>query len=436
MKLFVSYRRKSSWFSHRLAEHIPRHIVCDVFIDYTGIDETVFENSILRNLAESDVVLLVVTEYTFDPKRIHDKDDWIRREIALSLHLKKPIVLALENDVILPAPTDLPDDIRDITRMQGTRFYPDFFDEAVQKLASFITQVTPISSRVSTDTVTEDAQTLIKIMLDSDRTSVERAEAGRNLSQLGDPRPGVGLNTAGLPALEWCKVPEGEFICQEGERITLPTFFISKYLITYAQFQTFVNATDGYRSRNWWDGLSRREIEPEQAKWPISNHPRDRVNWYDAIAFCRWISAKLGYEIRLPTEQEWEKAARGSDGRIFPWGNDYISGYANINEKYYNVGSHYLKRTTAVGIYPQGASPFGVEDMIGNLWEWCLNEYDNPINTRLNVDVRRPVRGGSWEKPISPGRLLPSAIFRGNLNPDVRYWRDGFRVLSPAIPGS
>lgn len=436
MELFISYRRKSWPFSHRLAEELKHYISCDIFIDYASIDETDFESSILRHLAESAGVLLVVSEHTFAPERIHNDDDWVRREIALALRLEKPIVLALIEGTSLPSPTDLPGDIQDITRMQGIPFYPEFFHEAVQRLARFISQVIPtISTGLSVHSLTPERQGLIDIVLDANRSPEERAEAGRELGQLGDPRPGVGLKANGLPDIEWCKIPAGEFIYQGGEFVTLPTFFIAKYLITYAQFQAFIHASDGFSNSRWWDGLAKREVEPGEQKWPILNHPRERVSWFDAVAFCRWLSSKLGFEIRLPTEQEWEKAARGTDGRAYPWGGDYISGYANINEKYYEVGTHNLKRTTAVGIYPQGASPYGVLDMIGNLWEWCLNEYDNPSEISVASDARRVLRGGSWEKPRSPGRPLPSVTLRGGLSPTERYHRDGFRVVSPAVPG-
>lgn len=191
----------------------------------------------------------------------------------------------------------------------------------------------------------------------------ERAAAGRALAVLGDPRPGVGLRLDGLPDIVWCDIPAGEHFYQDG-KITLSAYRIAKYPVTYVQYQTFLNADDGVNNDKWWGGTPQgiRKRPMEEQDIPYANHPRDSVNWYQAVAFCRWLSAKLGYEIRLPTQQEWEAAARYPDGREYPWGDEYIS-------------EHAAAEKSPVGIYPQGANPAnGLYDMLGNMWEWCLSE--------------------------------------------------------------
>lgn len=258
-----------------------------------------------------------------------------------------------------------------------------------------------------------------------------RARAGQYLSELGDPRPGVGLDSNGIPDIDWCEVSGGEFIYQDGEKRTLPAFKISRYPVTYAQYQAFLDAPDGYSNPNWWDGLHERQSEPGEQRFEFLNHPAENVSWYDAMAFCRWLSAKLGYAVRLPTEQEWEKAARGTDGREYPWGDGYREGYANINENFGNAGSHYLQQTSAVGMYPQGKSPCGALDMSGNVWEWCATDYENSATTYeredLTTSARRVVRGGSWSYYNSYAR----AVSRRGYTPADRFNGLGCRLLCP-----
>ncbi len=172
-----------------------------------------------------------------------------------------------------------------------------------------------------------------------------RAAAGRALGRLDlDTRRGVGLTTDGVPDIDWVEIPGGEFIYQENERRKVDRFLIARYPVTNAQYQGFLDAEDGYRQDRWWKGLSDPGRQPGISAWSESNHPRETVSWYEAMAFCAWLGSKLGREVSLPTEWQWERAARGTDGRAYPWGNEYIGGYANINE--YESGPHNLGRTS------------------------------------------------------------------------------------------
>ena len=209
--------------------------------------------------------------------------------------------------------------------------------------------------------------------LKHDPNPAARAAVGRALGSVrlnGQPldnRPGVGLRydlkqRRWLPDIYWVEIPAGPFRYQDGKKQKLPAFAIARYPVTHCQFQAFIEASDGYQNSVWWQGLAEQPEAPTEARWDYANHPREMVNWYEAVAFCRWLSHLLGYEVRLPTEQEWEKAARGTDGRDCPWGNGYRSGYANIYEMWGDAGEYHLEQTTAVGIYPQGASPYEVLD--------------------------------------------------------------------------
>jgi len=229
-----------------------------------------------------------------------------------------------------------------------------------------------------------------------------------------------------LPDIDWVEIPAGAFLYQGKETIELPRFFLARYPITNAQYQSFIDA-GGYAEAPWWQDLERPKLE--ESRWRQPNRPRTDVDWYEATAFCRWLSAQICYEIRLPDEREWERAAAGSEGREFPWGRGYRPGHANVDEKGASDGPWYLAQTTAVGIYPQGASEEGVLDLSGNVWEWCRNKYENPEQVAVDTSGEpRVLRGGSWSD--LPGFARASDRFR--YPPDDRYGYFGFRVLSSA----
>jgi formylglycine-generating enzyme required for sulfatase activity len=141
--------------------------------------------------------------------------------------------------------------------------------------------------------------------------------------------------------------------------------------VTYAQYRAFLEAEDGYSANAWWEDL-KQESEPAGQLRPYASYPADYVSWYDATAFCRWLSARLGFEVRLPDEWEWQWAAQsGRPDHAYPWGTEWQEGLANT----YEAG---IGRTTAVGMYPDGRSLQGVYDLAGNVWEWCRNLRDEP----------------------------------------------------------
>jgi len=268
-------------------------------------------------------------------------------------------------------------------------------------------------------------QPLLDLIRSPHITPLERAAAGRALAELGDPRRGVGVLPNGVPDIDWVPLPESEFLYQEGERLTLPAYWIGRYPVTHAQFQAFIDAGDGYAALCWWDGLAVRETVPQPQMCPLPNHPREYVSWCAAVAFSRWMSARCGRAIRLPTEQEWERAARGVGGWSYPWGASYVGGCANLNEVPGQVGPTHLGRATAVGLYPAGDSPEGVCDLIGNVWEWCLNEFWDPEHLDPCGEGERVMRGGSW----SCCARDVCAVTRELDLPDFGYAGVGFRLV-------
>jgi len=142
-------------------------------------------------------------------------------------------------------------------------------------------------------------------------------------------------------------------------RINLPLYFIDTYEVTNAEYKKFVQATGRRPPMDWQGG----QYPAGKDRYPV-----DTVAWEDANAYCLWAGK------RLPTEAEWEKAARGPEGLKYPWGNEFDDKRANVN----NVVGH----TTEVGQYENGKSPYGAYDMIGNVWEWTADWYQPyPGNT-------------------------------------------------------
>jgi len=232
---------------------------------------------------------------------------------------------------------------------------------------------------------------------------LERTQVGNVLDRLGhgDLRPGVSS-----PAPLWCEVQACPFWQGEAETrrtVEIDSFWIARYLVTNAQYAAFVSAT-GHPPPGHWQG-NRPPIG-------FGNHPVVYITWEDAVRYCEWLAGHLrtarsevwrsnqvqvsdyvspSWTVRLPTSDEWEKAGRGGllipapesgelvdnplPHRVYPWGNSWrlSTGDVRGDDTRCNVSESNIGTTTPVGIYPDGASPYGLMDMAGNVWEWCLN---------------------------------------------------------------
>jgi formylglycine-generating enzyme required for sulfatase activity len=159
----------------------------------------------------------------------------------------------------------------------------------------------------------------------------------------------------------------------------------------------------------------------------LGRHPVADVSWHDARAYCEWLSQKTGRPYRLPTEAEWEKAARGTDGRVYPWGDEFDTVKCNSDEDH-------ILGTTPVGQYsPGGDSPYGAADMVGNVWEWCSTlerKYPYRPDDREDLDAEgeRVLRGGSFYQD----RSVVRCAYRISHYPDLRLDHFGFRVAISA----
>jgi formylglycine-generating enzyme required for sulfatase activity len=188
--------------------------------------------------------------------------------------------------------------------------------------------------------------------------------------------------------LETILIPAGPFLMGEDLRpIFLPDFRIAKYPVTNEHYFRFVKATNHRPPDHWLrDGT-----------YPsgLTHHPVVFVSWEDATAYAEWTGA------RLPTEAEWEKAARGTDGRLYPWGNEFIPENCNSSESK-------SSSTCSVETHPGGVSPYGVMDMAGNTWEWTSSLYEEGQEWRV-------LKGGAWDyKGIKDTRCAHRVYFSTN----------------------
>ena len=310
-------------------------------------------------------------------------------------------------------------------------------------LGAMLRDLTPVDYQPP-DGQYRDLLTRVMAIFDRDRSQgvpIEtRLAAADALGQAGDGRIDFNLEDY------WTTMPSGTFLmgaqsidpdqpnydttAQEREspvhQVHLETFRIARYPVTVGQYLQFLE-DDGYQGRRWWNaGGFGKFSEPgkweDQLQYP--SRPVVHVSWWEAVAFCAWASC------RLPTEAEWERVARGAEGRKYPWGND-LPDSTTINYTASNIG-----HPTPVGIFPTDVTPEGIFDLAGNVWDWCADwrepyladTVSNPAGEKTSAS--RAIRGGSWRDDAD----LCRAACRGG---DVPWRRDGalgFRVAADA-PG-
>ena len=277
----------------------------------------------------------------------------------------------------------------------------------------------------------EIVDALMAVIADENSGLTLRIGAGDLLGKLGDPR-----------LSETVPVPAGKAALGSGRgchSVDVSAFHCFKYPVTRGEFAQFVGS-DAYNQREWW---TRAGWEWCRSTWQAGNrnvsdiipgrpnHPMTGVTWYEAVAYGNWLSSHKDVLYRLPSEAEWEKAARGPTGHAFPWGDDPAPSHANTC----TFDSLYVFDTTPVGIYSEGVGWYGGHDQAGNVWEWCTSRYQpypyNPHDGRevLQGDEARVLRGGSWLHHLE--RAKCSA--RNAELPDVARPDIGFRLIEIAI---
>jgi formylglycine-generating enzyme required for sulfatase activity len=263
----------------------------------------------------------------------------------------------------------------------------------------------------------------LSIIESSEATLEERIRAAEGLGMAGDPR------CAADPVV----IPAGPFAMGNPPRpVDLPEYAIDRFPVTVAAFARFIGE-NGYAERRYWsdEGWAWRTEssivkprfwdEPEWAAYLVPNHPVVGVSFFEAEAFAAHRGA------RLPSEAEWEKAARATDARKYPWGDDWRDDACGMR----GVGP---RSTLPVGIFPKGASPYGVRDMVGSVWQWCVDPFrgwragdeEAPVDDGGEPGARRTTCGGAWNTL----QWSVTCLGRNGFPPSARFSNLGFRCVT------
>jgi hypothetical protein len=333
-RIFISYSRKDEEFTRKLASSLS-DLGADIWIDVKDIPAGMkWSTAIQDGLKQCELMIVIITPDSMSSRNV--EDEW-----QYFLDKGKEVVPVLWK----PA-----DDIHfQLSRIQYIDFHNQDYNLALDQLLPHM--------RLS-------------------------------------PKKTTPATTA-FPLLDWCEIP-GKVIQYNGEHYRVPAFYMAKYPITNAQYRAFLDDSDGFRNPTWWNYSDRAQKWRMENPGPIApqftgdNCPREMVTWYEAMAYCGWLSNKLGKKISLPTEIQRVRVVQGDDQRTYPWGHEFDPTKCNTRESLF-------RRTTSVIKYPSGASQFGVMDLAGNVWEWSLTEHREThpyvVGTYLAGQM---VFGGGW----------------------------------------
>jgi len=404
-KLFISYAHKDKNWLDQLLVHLrplKQQKKVALWTDREIPIGAEWHAEIESALKDADVAVLLVTPAFIDSGFIHD--------IELPELLKKHVVwIAMESSLYTHTPLAKLQCVNNPSKPLG-----DSRGNARNRaLVDICEKILEVATRVP---IRADDTPSMPSSASSNSVPVATASGER----VGTPHISFEPRTNSKDAAEIIWIPAGTFQMGDVEQkdnpqriVTLDGYWIYKTPVTVTQYRQFCSETN-------------REM-PDAPDWGwIEKHPIVNVNWIDATAYCDWAG------MHLPTDAQWEKAARGTDGRMYPWGDEWDdSKCAN------SAGSYNPKSTSPVGSYREGASPYGVLDMSGNVCEWCEDWYasdyfatENPIGpTGPDAGKGRVLRGGSWAEYKTSHFIC---ALRNDSPPATKDKRVGFRCCASA----
>lgn len=431
MRLFISYAHVDKYQVSQLVE-VLREADYDPWFDHKLMPGMDWKAELLRAITVCDAFL-----YALTPESV--ASEWCQWEFAQAVQMGKPVI-----PVLMQAKTPLPDAI---SRYQYADFTEGPTPRSVARLLGGLRLVTVVLPRQDAPVAPQNPQGVPAQAASSSPSPFTGRGTGGGVDMPPD------LSHILPPPFEWCEIPPGWVTLEDasdplvynppgtkGGKFHVKCFWIAKYPITNAQYRVFENDEDGYVNPVWWNYSDEAMVwregnsTPEDTAFDGSDLPRTNVSWYEAIAFCQWLDRKvkqwrksgtlppsrvMPYIITIPTEQQWQRGAQGDDGRSYPWGNqEPDKSWCNCHDS--NVG-----KTTPVTQYPKGVSPYGVWDMAGNVWEWCLTTWSNDDFNEIEGHEARVLRGGSWYE-YKQGLRVKSRNFYGPFN---RIQDVGFRLV-------
>ncbi|MBK8031893.1 MAG: SUMF1/EgtB/PvdO family nonheme iron enzyme [Chloroflexi bacterium] len=415
-KIFISHSSKDNDFTAKLADALREH-GAEVWIDLADIPAGMkWSKAIQQGLDWGELMLLIVTPDSMASENVADEWEYYHQK-------KKPII------PVWWKPAEMPFQLH---RLQYVDFHQRDFDVALTKLGAELMRLgfawptpPPAISRIQEGELADSA---FQTPRGTKHASSEEPQKDTRQFPIIIKPDWVGKI---IPEpFEWCAIPSGQVTLEpkgylkQAQNFNIPEFRISRYPITNEQFDVFVNSSDGWCDDGWWNfSKDARMWRAEYPKSVAADHllcgecPRENVTWFSAVAFTRWLKAQVNENIELPTEQQWQRAAQGDDKRIFPWGNNWDNDFCSNK-----LADAHPETTTKVTRYLHGASPYGVIDMVGNVWEWCLTNWESG-QVDLRGAVARVLRGGCW---FYDSEQL-GVSFRWWATPE--YWDDnyGFR---------
>ena len=414
--IFISYRRADSQYvTDSIYDHMVNHFgESEVFLDVGSIPFGVdFRDYIRDQIDQNDVILVVIGQdwARIMQERAEQANDFVRIEIENALSMNKLVIPVLVKNAEMPDFSQLPASIADLQWRNSAiiRRQPDLKTDC-QRLADgikhYLSQVKPNSERqmpANESSANSNLEAQVRDVLKS------------ALSQSQQTTPDL------VPTL-----PE------PFELIEIPNrnYSIGKYPITNAQFARFIEA-GGYNNREWWTmqgWVVKQEndwMQPrlwDEPDWNGDGCPVVGVSWFEAVAYCLWLSDLTEAEIMLPTVNQWQYAAQNNDGRNYPWGDKWHCTKCNNSvEPCYSDGTTPVTQFEGIG-----DSPFGVVDMVGNVWEWSLTDYQTNVDVINYVVDKRALLGGSWNFTT---RDAFRVSYRYEFDPKDSFNDIGFRIV-------